>query len=57
MRPPDAAPGVIRHRCCGDGPLITDTKPGTDDLPASALAWPERHGWAVTPDPLCPNHS
>lgn len=48
---------VISCSRCGDGPLVTGTDSGSDDVPESVLDWLTRHDWSVDPDLLCPNHS
>ncbi|WP_231868885.1 hypothetical protein [Rhodococcus opacus] len=42
---------------CGDGPLITGTDPGTDEVPVPVRDWLAHHDWSVDSDLLCPNHS
>ncbi|MFD6062473.1 hypothetical protein [Rhodococcus wratislaviensis] len=48
---------VVSCSRCGDGPLVTGTDSGSDDVPASVRAWLTQHDWSVGSDLLCPNHS
>ncbi|EID71810.1 MULTISPECIES: hypothetical protein [Rhodococcus] len=42
---------------CGDGPLVTGTDSGIDEIPASVRDWLAQRDWVVDSDLLCPNHS
>lgn len=41
---------------CGDGPLVIGGDP-TAGPPAAVHNWLTMHGWHITPDLLCPNHT
>ncbi|ANS31327.1 site-specific recombinase [Rhodococcus opacus] len=48
---------VVSCSRCGDGPLVTGTDSGTDEIPASVRDWLAQHDWVVGSNLLCPNHS
>ncbi|BAH55972.1 MULTISPECIES: recombinase family protein [Rhodococcus] len=47
---------VVSCSRCGDGPLVTGTDSGTDEIPAAVRGWLAQQDWVVESDLLCPKH-
>jgi DNA invertase Pin-like site-specific DNA recombinase len=50
---------IVECGRCGDGPLVTGLPTNTpaEQWPAAVRAWLADHGWQLTPEPICPQHS